>query len=108
MNYEIVHTEEFSRHIKQLSKKHPSLKNDYAAFLISLQTNPLRVNAPGKNCYKVRLKITSKKTGKSGGARIITYVRIELKRIVLPDIYDKADKDSLSDKELFALIKKVE
>lgn len=31
----------------------------------------------GKNCYKIRLKISSKNSGKSGGARIITHVFLE-------------------------------
>lgn len=108
MSYEILRTDEFSRHLKQLSKKYPSLKNDYAGFLSDLQQNPLQGTSIGKSCYKVRLKISSKKAGKSGGARVITYVRILLKRIVLLDIYDKSEKDSISEKELSALLKKAE
>ena len=60
----------------------------------------------GQNCYKVRWKITSKQTGKSGGARVITYVKIENKLITLLDVYDKAEKESITEKELAALIKK--
>ena len=104
MNFEILRSERFSKHLKQLSKKYPSLKNDYVAFLESLQVTPLQGNPLGKNCYKVRLKITSKSTGKSGGASNITYVRIEKKKIVLMDIYDKAEKNNITDKELLLLL----
>ena len=104
MNFEILRSDVFTKHLKQLSKKYPSLKTDYADFLDDLQTNPLQGDALGKNCYKVRLKIKSKNAGKSGGARIITYVRIEKKKIVLLDIYDKADKSTITDKELALLI----
>src|SRR6266540_6889403 len=107
MNYEILRTDDFSRHLKQLSKKYPSIKSDYSEFLISLQWDPTQGTALGKNCYKIRMKITSKKTGKSGGARVIIYVKIEMKRITLLDIYDKSEKDTISDKELLALLKKV-
>ena len=54
----------------------------------------------------MRWKITSKQTGKSGGARVITYVKIENKLITLLDVYDKAEKESITEKELAALIKK--
>ncbi len=108
MNFEILRTAEFSRHLKQLAKKYPSVKNDYSELLILLQQNPVQGTPLGKDCYKVRMKITSKRTGKSGGARVITYIRIQLKRITLLDIYDKSEKDTISESELSALIKKAE
>jgi mRNA-degrading endonuclease RelE of RelBE toxin-antitoxin system len=106
MNFNIVRTNEFSRHLKHLAKKYPSIKKDYESLLISLSENPLQGDSLGKNCYKVRWKISSKQTGKSGGARVITYVKVENKRITLLDVYDKAEKESISEKELAALIKK--
>jgi len=54
------------------------------------------------------LKIASRNSGKSGGARVITYVKIEHKKITLLDIYDKGEKDTVTDKELSALLKKVD
>lgn len=107
MSYSISRTPEFSKHLKQIAKKYPSVKSDYLLLLNSLLANPIQGEPLGKNCYKVRWKITSKHAGKSGGARVITYVRIENKHITLLDVYDKADKDSISEKELAALIKKV-
>lgn len=108
MNYEILRTDAFTKHLKRLAKKYPSLKNDYASLLNSLQHDPLQGIALGKNCFKIRMNIASKKTGKSGGARVVTYVKMELKRITLLDIYDKSEKDSISEKELIALLKKAE
>lgn len=106
MNYSISRTNEFSKHLKQLAKKYPSIQKDYEELLASLSENPLQGSSLGKNCYKLRWKISSKQTGKSGGARVITYVKIENKHITLPDVYDKADKESISEKELAILIKK--
>lgn len=51
------------------------------------------------------MAIKSKNQGKSGGARVITYVKVENKRITLLDIYDKSEKENITDKELEALIK---
>jgi mRNA-degrading endonuclease RelE of RelBE toxin-antitoxin system len=106
MNYNIYRTPEFSKHLKQLSKKYPSIKKDYQQLLLSLANTPLQGVSLGKNCYKVRWKISSKQNGKSGGARVITYIKVENKSITLLDVYDKADKESVTEKELAALIKK--
>lgn len=106
MSFNITRTKEFSKHLKQLAKKFPSIKKDYAALLASLEKNPLQGVSLGQSCYKIRWRISSKQTGKSGGARVITYVKIENKRITLLDIYNKSDKESISEKELAALIKK--
>lgn len=108
MNFEILRTDIFSKHLKFLAKKYPSLKKDYFLLLQSLEINPSMGTPLGKSCYKIRLKIASKSAGKSGGARVITYVKIERKRITLLDIYDKGDKDTIPDKELSGLIKKAE
>jgi mRNA-degrading endonuclease RelE of RelBE toxin-antitoxin system len=108
MSYDILRTATFTKHLKRLSKKYPSLKNDYTALLSSLQQNPSLGTALGKDCYKIRIKITSKNTGKSGGARVITYVKIDLNRITLLDIYDKSEKENITGQELLALLKKAE
>lgn len=108
MSFEILRTDVFTKHLKLLSKKYPSIKKDYASFLENLQVNPLQGESLGKSCYKVRLKITSKNTGKSGGARVITYVKLEKKRITLLDIYDKAVMENITDKQFSLLIKKAD
>jgi hypothetical protein len=56
--------------------------------------------AIGNDCYKIRMAITSKGKGKSGGARVITFVQIIETTIYLLSIYDKADTSNISDKIL--------
>jgi hypothetical protein len=58
----------------------------------------------GKDCYKLRLAIKSKAKDKSGGMRIITCIKIERDSIYFLTIYDKSDQDSITDKDLKALI----
>ena len=108
MNYDIRRTETFSKHFKDLARKYPAVKADYSNLIDSLQTNPQQGQSLGKNCYKLRMKISGKQAGKSAGARVITYVLMQENKITLLDIYDKSDKENISDKELAELLKQVE
>jgi mRNA-degrading endonuclease RelE of RelBE toxin-antitoxin system len=99
-------TESFDKSVKKLYKKYPSLIKDLQILKVQLLENPTGGIPLGKDCYKIRMTIASKNKGKSGGARVITYVKIENKLITLLDVYDKSEKDSISEKELAALIKK--
>ncbi|SRR5450759_664163 len=100
MSYRIINTPEFQKEIKHLSAKYPSLRFDFADFLDNLSKNPFQGISIGNNCYKVRLAIRSKGKGKSGGARVITYIQITKEAIVLISIYDKSEKANINDKEI--------
>ena len=104
MKFKIIVTDPFERKLKQLAKKHKSLKNDLGVLFEELEKNPTQGTALGKDCYKIRLSITSKGKGKSGGARIITYVKLVRNTLYLIDIYDKSEQSSVSDKELKLLL----
>ncbi len=92
---------------KATDKKFPSLKNEYATLIIKLKTNPAFGTSLGNDCYKIRLAVASKNKGKSGGARIITYLIVEDTTVFLLTIYDKSEQDNISDKELKAMIKEL-
>lgn len=66
---DIIPLPQFEKEIIQLARKYPSIENDYANLLIELQNNPLSGDQLGNNCYKVRMRIASKRTGKRGGAK---------------------------------------
>jgi hypothetical protein len=70
----------------------------------SLEENPIQGVSLGRDCYKIRLAISSKAKGKSGGARIITHVYLVGKVVYLLSIYDKSEQHNISDKELKALL----
>lgn len=101
---EVVVTANFKRRYKPLAKRHRSLERDVLDLIGSLETNPIQGTALGKDCYKIRLAIRSKGSGKSGGARVITYVRAMKHKVYLLAIYDKTDQASLSQKELAELL----
>ncbi len=61
----------------------------------------------GNNFYKIRLAITSKGKGKSGGARVITYIKITDETVFLTSIYDKSEKNTITDVELKQIFKDI-
>lgn len=105
MNYNIIITPAFEREFKPLLKKYKSLKSDLVNLFSSLEINPKQGKPLGKDCYKIRMAISGKGKGKSGGARIITCVRVTAEKIYLISIYDKSEKEDISDKQLNELLK---
>ena len=83
-----------------MAKKYPSLKSDLTQLIELLTSEPEQGKALGNNFYKIRLAITSKGKGKSGGARVITYLKITDTTVFLTSIYDKSEKSTITDKEL--------
>ncbi len=108
---EIIATQPFAKDLKRLSKKHRSLKNDYANLIDDLETNPEKGTDLGDGLRKIRLAIKSKGRGKSGGARLITYtdvvISIQTKNVYLVTIYDKSEIDNISKKVLLEMLKKI-
>ena len=76
MSFNVYTTGFFDKELKRLAKKYPSVKNDFKALVDSLKTEPKQGQPLGKDCYKVRMAITSKEKGKSGGSRVISCVKI--------------------------------
>ena len=107
MNYNIKSTEVFERQAKRLAKKYSSLKKELTILIEDLKQNPKQGTAIGNSCYKIRLSIASKGKGKSGGARIITNLVISEQTVYLLTIYDKSEKEDLSNKELALLLKQL-
>jgi mRNA-degrading endonuclease RelE of RelBE toxin-antitoxin system len=105
MNFNIVVTTGFKKHAKRLAKKYHSLKTDIARLIGSLEENPEQGEPLGKDCYKLRMAITSKGKGKSGGSRIITCVKVVDRDVYLLTIYDKSEKENIPDKELEEILK---
>ena len=107
MSFEIKSTSRFERELKRLTKKYPSLKKEYSVLLKSLATSPTQGIEIGNNCYKIRIAIESKGKGKSGGGRVITFLVSKQKHLVLISIFDKSEKDSVSDAEIKIILKRL-
>lgn len=103
MNYRINYTPHFEKHLKKLCKKYASLPSDLAKLVDSLSVDPEIGIRLGFNLFKIRLKISSKGQGKSGGARVITYVVHFDHEVFLVAIYDKSEVENL-DKEKIKIL----
>ena len=100
MSFDITIISQAKRDVKRLNKKYWSLKDDLAALIALLEENPQQGEPLGKDCFKIRLAISTKKAGKSGGARVITCVKISEEEVFLVAVYDKSEFDTLTDKTI--------
>ena len=105
MSYSIELSSNFKKEAKKLIKKYPSLKIELAKLFLELEQNPTLGIPLGENIYKIRLAIASKNKGKSGGARVLSFVKVTDTRVLLFSIYSKGEIDNLSENEIKALIK---
>ena len=124
MSCKIITYPLFERSIKKLGKKYRSIKDDYQRLLNELNENPLTgsdlgrglhkvrmaISASdlGRGLHKVRMAISAKGKGKSGGARIITLIisyTQENAEIGLLYIYDKSERETLTDAELTHILR---
>ena len=108
MNVKIEPLPTFKREAKRLNKHYASFADDYERFINELEANPRLGTDLGDGLRKIRMAITSKGKGKSGGARVITFtvvVAVEESEINLLYIYDKAERSSISKKEIEELLR---
>ena len=101
MKYEFYSTQEFIKELKTLSKKYKSLKDDLKKLQEEFVANPNLGISLGDGLRKIRLNITSKNTGKSVGARVISHELLievgttdETKSVAFISIYDKSEYDT--------------
>jgi len=104
MNFSVIPSDKFKKEAKRLIKKFPSLKQELAELSATLTTRPDSGTPLGNDTYKIRIAIKSKNKGKSGGARIITYLVTADQEIYLLTIYDKSEFDIVDDKMLQNII----
>lgn len=98
----------FKREFKRLMKKYRSIDKDLMKLCEEIRKNPFIGTDLGCGVRKVRMAVSAKSKGKSHGARIITFtaiLNVEDQFVTLLTIYDKADRESISSKEIDALLK---
>lgn len=111
MSYNIIRSDYFTAEFKRLAKRYKGLASDYESFLDSLRENPLQGVEIAPHIRKVRMTISAKGRGKSGGARVITFNALISEKedtIALLLIYDKADASNIKMNVLKDIIKDME
>ena len=104
MSFNVKTISVFDRQVKRLSRKFPSLKKELTSLISELKEDPNKGTPLGNDCQKVRLAITSKGKGKSGGARVIVHVVFKDGTAYLLTIYDKSELENLTESEILKLI----
>jgi len=105
MSYKIELSANFKKEAKRLTKKYPSLKTELAELFTELEENPTTGTPLGNDIYKIRLAIASKNKGKSGGARVLSFVKVTQTTVLLFAIYSKGQIDNLTTKQILELLK---
>ncbi|MCF1750007.1 type II toxin-antitoxin system RelE/ParE family toxin [Mariniradius sediminis] len=108
MKFRVDSIKSFEREAQRLKRKFPSLKNELGQLIDDLESNPFQGTPLGRGFYKIRLAIKSKGKGKSGGARVVTFVKVVDELVYLASIYDKSEKSDISIEELNRLFGEVE
>jgi mRNA-degrading endonuclease RelE of RelBE toxin-antitoxin system len=87
-------TDDFVKELKRIAKKHRGILADIADISLQLKENPRLGTDLGQNFYKIRMAISGSGKGKSGGARIITYVLLDDQTVLLVELYLKSEYDN--------------
>ena len=106
MNVNISTIDEFERQFRRLSKKYKSLKGDIQNLIKELKRNPFCGDDLGGGVRKIRMAISSKGKGRSGGARVLT-LNVLMRSdadVTLLAIYDKNEIGNVSDEYIKWLV----
>jgi mRNA-degrading endonuclease RelE of RelBE toxin-antitoxin system len=100
----ILETEKFSKSVKKLKKRFRHIEDDCAQFIEHIKFEEDLGIHIGNGVYKARIPNSDKKSGKSGGYRLISYLKFIDNELYLLFIYDKSDFESLSENEIDVLV----
>lgn len=107
MLYHLIFTAWFNRNIKSLRKRNAKLRQDFQAFLNEFDAEAHPIISGTGGARKARVKAQGR--GKRGSYRIIYYFAMGDK-VWLITIYDKVQKDDLSEtekKKIYGLIQQI-
>ncbi len=102
----VYFADEFKHNLRALSKKYRHIRSDVQPIVEQLQAGELPGNRiPGINdiVFKVRVKNTDLKKGKSAGYRLIYYVQMPT-AIFLMSIYAKSEQVDISAEQILQII----
>ena len=98
----VRYTEAFKRQLKRLARKYRRIRADVEPVIQSLQAGETpgdQIQGVGRPLYKVRVKNTDARRGKSGGYRLIYYLQTT-NDVLLITIYSKTEQADIEATEL--------
>jgi mRNA-degrading endonuclease RelE of RelBE toxin-antitoxin system len=103
-------TPKFQRNIRKLAKKYPSIRNDIQPVLEQLQQGEIigdRIPKISYEVFKLRVRNSDVQKGKSGGYRLIYYVKTAT-AIILLTIYSKSEQADIAADDIQTIISEYE
>src|SRR5690606_1009113 len=94
----IHYTPEFKQQIRRLERRYHSIRQDLKGLVDQLQSGLVpgdQISGVGFTVYKVRVKNSDVPKGKSGGYRVIYYVKTE-SDVTLLTLYSKLDQANIT------------
>ncbi|PPJ65028.1 type II toxin-antitoxin system RelE family toxin [Cuspidothrix issatschenkoi] len=98
LSIEIALTPRFQRDLRELAKRYRSIRSDIQPLIDQLQAGEIpgdRIAGIKYQVFKVRIKNSTIQKGKSGGYRVIYYLK-NAQGIILTTIYSKSDLTDVS------------
>jgi mRNA-degrading endonuclease RelE of RelBE toxin-antitoxin system len=102
----VVESGNFLKDLKKLSKRYNFISEDLKLLTTRLENGEIpgdRISDNKYPVYKVRIKNSDVKRGKSGGYRVIYYT-VTSNAILLITIYSKSDRANISNQEIESII----
>lgn len=103
-NFVVRDTQKFNKAVKKLKKRFKNIEKDTSTFVDSLENYEDLGTYLGDGIYKARVANSDKNSGKSGGYRLISYLKLIENEVYLLYIYDKSDFENISESEIDTLI----
>lgn len=100
----------FTRNIRTLIKKYRNILSDIQPIITQLENGEIlgdQVAGVGYPVFKLRIKNSDNQKGKSGGYRLIYYLKTN-DQILLMTLYSKSDQDDVIDGDLKDIIEEYE
>ena len=96
---EIDYTREFKRNLRQLSRRYRRIRSDIEPVINELKAGKTpgdQISGVGYTVFKIRVKNSDNNKGKSGGYRVVYYVKTET-HITMVTLYSKSDQGDVED-----------
>lgn len=107
---EVIASPHFAQSLKQLRKKYRHIVDDIKPLVAQLESGETpgdQVAGVRSTIFKVRVASSDVQRGKSGGYRVIYYLRTQ-ETIFLVEIYTKSEQSDIRANELQRLVREVD
>lgn len=99
-------TSEFKKNVRHLAKKYRSIRSDIRPVFAQLEQGETpgdQIQQTGYTVFKVRVKNSDAQKGKSGGYRIIYYLKTS-NNVILITIYSKLEQGDVTTEKIRRII----